>query len=103
MKKVLLSLAISAACFGANWTGYISDEKCGKGHADGSEKSMKCVAGCVKGGKAAVFVADDKVFKLDAASQALVKEHLGHKVTLSGKLSGDTITIKKKNGVKMAN
>jgi hypothetical protein len=103
MKKILFSLALSAACFGANWTGYVSDEKCGKGHADGSEKSAKCVAGCVKGGKAAVFVAGDKVFKLDAGSQALVKDHLGHKVTLSGKLSGDTISIKKKNGVKMAN
>ncbi len=103
MKKLIISLAIGAACFGATWTGYVSDEKCGKAHADGSEKSMKCVAGCMKGGKAAVFVVDGNVYKIAAGSQDQVKDHAGHKVKVTGKLEGDTITIRKKGGVEMAN
>ena len=55
MKKTALSLVLGAtlsvSAFAAKWTGTISDEKCGKAHADASEKSMNCVKGCVKGGK----------------------------------------------------
>ncbi len=92
MKKLILSASIFAlSAFAGEWKGTISDAKCGAAHADASEKSMKCAQGCVKGGKDAVFVSDGKVFKI--ADQAKVAEHVGHKVTLTGKLDGETITI----------
>jgi hypothetical protein len=101
MKKIALLSLFAISAFAASWTGYVSDAGCGAKHADGSEKSMKCVNGCVKGkGAAAVLVVGDKVMKIDDASKAKVMEHLGHKVTVDGKMSGDTITI---DSVKMAN
>ncbi len=96
MKKLIVSTFTVAAFFAmsataAEWQGTISDAKCGKGHADASEKSIKCVQGCVKGGQAPVLVVGDQVFKIKNADK--VNDHLGHKVTVTGKLDGDTITV----------
>jgi hypothetical protein len=52
---------------------------------------MKCVNACVKGGREAVLVSDGKVLKI--ANQDKVAAHLGHKVTVTGKLDGETITV----------
>jgi hypothetical protein len=55
---------------------------------------VACTAKCIKGGSAAVFVtADDKVLKIDAASLDKVTPHYGHKVTITGKVDGDTVHI----------
>ncbi len=96
MKKFVLGMFTTAAFLSVNamaesWQGTISDAKCGKAHADASEKSMKCVQGCVKGGVAPVFVVGDKVLKIKNADK--VMDHLGHKVTVTGKLDGDTVTV----------
>lgn len=93
MKKLSLALSLCAvSAFAGTWSGTISDSKCGARHADASEKSMKCVQGCVKGGAAAVFVTGDgKVLKIKDASK--VADHLGHKVTITGSVDGDTVDI----------
>ncbi len=91
MKKFAFVALFAVSAFAAEWKGTISDSKCGAAHADASEKSMKCVNGCVKGGQKAVLVTDGKVLKI--ANQDKVAEHLGHKVTLSGTLEGDTVTV----------
>lgn len=93
MKKLAIALSFSAiAAFAGSWTGTISDSKCGAAHADGSEKSMKCAQACVKSGKAQpVLVVDGKVFKLSDAAKAA--DHVGHKVTVTGELDGDTIKV----------
>ena len=100
MKKfafaLVLGASLSSFSFAADsWTGVISETKCGAKHADAdtNEKSAGCVKACVKGGAAPVFVTDGKVVMLDKASQAKVMDHLGHKVTLTGKLDGDTLHI----------
>ena len=98
MKKFAFALVgglalFSVSAFADEWKGTISDAKCGAAHADASEKSMKCVEGCVKGGVAPVFVVDGKVLKIDAKSVDKAKAHLGHKVTVTGKLTGDTVSI----------
>src|SRR5215470_8447623 len=101
MKKIALVSLFAMSAFAASWTGYISDAGCGAKHADGSDKSMKCVQGCVKGkGAAPVFVVGDKVYKIDDASKDKVMDHLGHKVTIDGKLDGETVSVA---DVKMAN
>lgn len=101
MKKFAMLSLFAMSAFAASWTGYISDAGCGAKHADGSEKSMKCVQGCVKGkGAGAVLVVGEKVYKIDDASKSKIMDHLGHKVTVDGKMDGDTVMI---DSVKMAN
>ena len=92
MKKVLvLSSLFALSAFAAEWTGAISEAGCGAKHVAGSEKDAACVQKCVKGGAAPVFVTDGKVLKIANADK--VMDHLGHKVTIAGKLDGDTVTI----------
>src|SRR5947199_4387524 len=100
MKKLLFATAFSFAAFTATaaaeeWSGTISDSKCGAAHADASEKSIACVRKCAGAGASAVFLVGDKVLKIDTASMDKVKPHLGHKVTITGKLEGDTVTVDK--------
>ena len=91
MKKFAFVALFAACAFAGEWKGTISDSKCAAAHTDASEKSMKCVAGCIKGGQKAVLVTDGKVLKI--ANPEKVADHLGHKVTVTGNLEGDTVTI----------
>ena len=93
MKKLGFSLMfLAATAFAGEWTGYVSDAKCGAAHSDGSAKSVSCVKGCIKGGQAAVFVVDGKVIKI--ANQDKVPADLqGQKVTIKGDLAGESLTI----------
>lgn len=93
MKKFTLCLALcSVAAFAETWKGTVSDAKCGAKHADASEKSMACVKGCVKGGSAAVFVTEDgKVVPIHNGDA--VAAHLGHKVTITGKITDGAVHI----------
>jgi hypothetical protein len=94
VKKFAIAFSLVAvSAFAAEWKGTISDAKCGKAHADASEKSMKCSQACVKGGQKAVFVSDGKVYQIE--DQDKVAAHVGHKVTLTGKLDGETIAVDK--------
>lgn len=97
MNKIVLTVLMTGALFtasAAKWTGTISDAKCGKAHADASDKSQKCVAACMKGGQAAVFVVGDNVYKFDAKSTDKIKAHYGHKVEINGKLTNGTVSVK---------
>jgi len=91
---VMTASLFTVSAMAEKYSGTISDAKCGMAHADASEKSMKCVQGCVKGGQAPVLVVDGKVYKIADDSKAKVMDHLGHKVVVDGKLEGETITIK---------
>lgn len=92
MKKLIFATSLlSMTAFAAEWKGTISDAKCAANHADASEKAMKCVQACVKGGQAPVLVSEGKVYKISDPSK--VTEHLGHKVTVTGKLDGETIDV----------
>ena len=56
-----------------------------------SDAHAGCAAGCAKKGAALVFVSGGKVYKVD--DQAKVQDHAGHKVTITGKVEGDTLKI----------
>ncbi len=104
MKRFAFTLALGMSLFAVSawaeeWTGTISDAKCGKAHLDASEKSQKCVEACVKSGQAPVLVTGDEILKIDDASKAKVMDHLGHKVIVEGSKNGDTVTI---DSIKMA-
>ena len=87
MKNVLLVTSLFAfSAFGASLQGTISDSGCAAKHADASEKSVACVKGCIKKGASPVLVSGDKVYKIANADK--VMDHLGHKVTINGDVTG---------------
>lgn len=96
MKKFALTfVGVSMLAFtasAAEMTGYISDAKCAKDVAKvESDAHAGCAQGCAKKGSALVFVSGGKVYKVD--DQAKVQDHAGHKVTITGKVDGDTLKV----------
>jgi hypothetical protein len=96
MKKSLTLLALAATfSFGAmaaDYSGTIIDQNCSTKPA--MKGNVDCANKCIKGGSPAVLLTDDgKVYKI--AEQAKVVDHAGMKVTISGKLKGDTISVDK--------
>jgi|SRR5579862_9841469 hypothetical protein len=96
MKKLFATLALSAigsmSAFAGEWSGVFTDAKCK--HTDATPDHIACAQKCVKGGSDAVFItSDDKVLKIDKASMDKVTPHIGHKVTVTGKVEGDTISV----------
>lgn len=94
MKKIVFSSVLALSLFGLSafaeeFNAYISDSKCGAKHA--ADMNAKCVQGCVKGGASPVAVVGGKVYKIEDPSK--VKDMLGKKVTINGKLSGDTLSV----------
>ncbi len=97
MKKFALGflslglLTFTAAA--AEMTGYISDAACAKKDVAKAESDAHagCAQGCAKKGGALVFVSNGKVYQID--DQAKVQEHVGHKVTITGKVDGETLKI----------
>jgi hypothetical protein len=95
------AVALAVPCFGATWTGEISDEACGASHA----KMMKehtalkserdCTEACIKAGSKYVFVSNGKVYKIANQDESDLAKMAGDSVKLSGDLSGDTITVSK--------
>jgi hypothetical protein len=97
-KKVLflafVVLACSCLAWGADksWTGVISDSTCGLKHATASDDAATCVAKCVSGGGKYTLVSGGKLYQLnpqDKISSSLA----GREAKVTGKLSGDTITV----------
>ena len=95
MKKVcglfLMMFALSAMMlFAGEWTGYISDSKCGvKG--DKAEHAG-CAKSCIGRGASAVLVSQGKVYALDNQEEA--KKLAGEKVLVKGTASEDGKDIK---------
>jgi hypothetical protein len=114
MKRLLAVLALSAvgcmSAFAGEFTGYISDEQCASGGSSKHSaaewivpsKFEECVKKCVKEGSTPVFVTEDnKILKIDAESMKKITAHLGHKVTVSGSIHGETVKIDKIESMKM--
>jgi hypothetical protein len=95
MKKLAVFTMLAAtAAFAESWTGYVSETKCGASHADASEKSIKCVAGCIKGGAKPVLVVDGKVVSIHNP-EAVPASLYGKKVMVSGDKMDDAVHIAK--------
>ena len=93
MKKLALAFAVCAvSAFAADMTGFVSDAKCAADAAKAeSDAHANCAAACARKGAELVFVSGGKVYKVD--DQAKLKDHAGHKVTISGKVEGDTLKV----------
>ena len=82
------------------WTGTISDSACGASHDAMTEHGKKgtdkkCTEMCITKGAKYVFVNDGKVLMIKNQNLADLKKYAGDRVTVSGDLSGDTITVSK--------
>ena len=96
MKKLLaagltLTFGFAISAMAGEWTGVISDAKCGAAHAE--KMNEACVKSCVKRGTEPVFVSEGKVLKIDKASQEKVMPLLGKKVKVTGSENDGTVTI----------
>jgi hypothetical protein len=96
MKKSLTLVALAAAfslgAMAADFSGYVIDQNCATKPA--MKGNVDCANKCIKGGSPAVLLTDDgKVYKI--ADQAKVVDLAGKKVTITGKLKDDTITVAK--------
>lgn len=98
--KLTLSLA-AALTLGAmgllgadqSWTGTISDSMCGASH--GSNPAKQCTLGCIKKGAKYVVVVGDKVYTVANQNAPGLMKYAGENVKVTGKMNGDTITVKK--------
>lgn len=89
--KMLAVLALAAmSAMAANVTGYIVDKNCStKKEMLGNEA---CSKRCIDRGAPAVLATEDgKVYTI--SNQDKVKDVAGKKVTVSGKVDGDSITV----------
>ena len=98
---LLVGLATFAQAADKTWTGKISDSMCGASHAKmmAQHKDAKtdrdCTLACIKDGGKYVFVSSGKVYNIENQDLALLQEHAGHTVRLTGEMKGDTITVSK--------
>lgn len=95
---VLSWVPMSAA--NGTWTGTISDSGCGASHDAMTEHGTKgtdkkCTEMCVLKGAKYVFVNEGKALMIKNQNLADLKKFAGDKVTVTGDLSGDTLTISK--------
>jgi hypothetical protein len=94
MKKLTavaaLAFGLAASGLAAEFKGFVEDTKCSTMAA--MKDDAECAKKCIKGGSPAVLVGEDgKIYKID--NQAKIVDHAGEKVTVTGKLKGDTITV----------
>jgi hypothetical protein len=91
MKRILAVFAVCAAsAMAADMTGYIVDKNCSTKPAMLGDEA--CAKKCMDGGSPAVLAtADGKIYKI--SNQDKVKASAGKKVTVTGKVDGDTITV----------
>jgi hypothetical protein len=91
MAMAFFAGGVAIAASDANWTGYITDAKCGVKAAH--EGARECTLKCVKAGEKLVFVndADKKVYAID--DQTKVAEHAGHHVAVKGTVDGATLKL----------
>ena len=113
MKRTILGLVAAAAMVTyssasaatGTWTGTISDSGCGASHDAMTEHGKKgndkqCTQMCVMKGAKYVFVNDGKVLMIKNQNLADLKKFAGDRVTVTGDLSGDTLTVAKVTAAK---
>lgn len=99
---LLAALAPFASAASTTMTGMISDSQCGASHAkmmemhkDAKMTDKDCTLACVKAGGKFVFVSDGKVYSIANQSMAALTKYAGQNVTLTGELTGDSLTVSK--------
>jgi hypothetical protein len=90
-----LQIAVLAAVplAAAEFKGWISDSSCGASNASGEAANRDCAERCLKEGAKPVLVTDGDGKVLQLAGKVDVKDHMRHKVKITGNLKGETVTV----------
>ena len=97
-----LMVLVGSNAFAAEMTGYISDEACATKSAKAAtamewikpDAFERCVKECAKDGSALVFLTEDnKILRVDAASQPKIAAHAGQRVKVTGSVSNGVLTV----------
>jgi hypothetical protein len=88
---IVLGASLSLWGWADGLDGYIVDQSCAGEKAMWSDSA--CTARCVKGGIKVVLVTDNGTMYKIANQDKITSEIYGKKVTLSGKMEGDTIIV----------
>jgi hypothetical protein len=92
MNRWLMMFALTANfAAAADLSGYIVDQTCAGKKA--MWEDSECVARCVRRGSAIVLVTEDGTIHKIANQDKVKAESYGKKVTVTGKVEGDAITI----------
>jgi hypothetical protein len=94
MKTFVAALALAsglaATGMAAEFKGFVEDTKCST--MPGMKDNAQCAKKCIGGGSPAVLIGEDgKIYKI--ANQDKIVAHAGEKVTVTGSVKDDTITI----------
>lgn len=91
---VVLGLGVRAQDTGkeTKLTGVVSDAMCGAHHSMKGMSGADCTRMCVKAGQGYALIVGDKVYSLSGHSPELDK-YAGQKVTVTGKLSANTVAV----------
>ena len=73
-------------------SGVVSDAMCGAKHVMKDKSAAECTRECVKKGSKFALVSGDKLYALEG-HEAELDKFAGQRVTVSGTLSGETITV----------
>jgi len=84
--------AIPAMAATTTLTGVITDDMCGAKHMMPGKSDAECTRACVKHGAKFAVVAGGQVYVL-AGKTSAVSALAGKKATVSGELTGNTLTV----------
>jgi hypothetical protein len=85
-----LTLGLAMSGMAAEFKGFVEDTACST--KAGMKDNAACAKKCISGGSPAVLIGEDgKIYKI--ANQDKIVSHAGEKVTVMGKVDGDTITV----------
>ncbi|HZU42600.1 MAG TPA: hypothetical protein VE994_08015 [Terriglobales bacterium] len=73
-------------------SGVVSDAMCGAKHMMQDKSAAECTRECVKKGSKFALVSGDKLYTLEG-HEAELDKYAGQRVTISGTMKGDTITV----------
>ena len=97
MKKAFAGLAVLLALYtmpawAATFTGTVTDDMCGAKHMMPGKPDATCARACVKRGAKWALASGDKLYILSGKSSD-IDALAGQKVTVTGDLSGNTLTV----------
>jgi hypothetical protein len=99
MKKMFASLmivsalcAIPAMAATTTLTGVVTDGMCGRKHMMEGKPDAECIRACVKSGAKLAVLANGRVYVL-AGKSSEVDALAGKKVTVTGELKDNTLTV----------
>jgi hypothetical protein len=98
-KLTFAAALLATSAFGATWAGKISDSACGASHAkmraahSDLTSDKDCTLACIKSGSKYVLVSKGKVFQVVNQNLDDLQKYAGQNVTLTGKLTGDSIEV----------